>query len=44
MLLYLPAKTTNKVPCFVGLNFTGNVDTTLDTTTFDKDVTFIPFT
>ena len=39
MLLYLPAKTTNKVPCFVGLNFTGNVDTT-----FDKDVTFIPFT
>ena len=39
MLLYLPAKITKPVPCFVGLNFTGNVDTTSD-----NEVTFIPFT
>ena len=39
MLLYLPANSPKQVPCFVGLNFTGNVDTT-----FDNEVTFIPFT
>ena len=38
MLVYIPTKRTKKVPCFVGLNFTGNVDTT-----FDDEVTFHPF-
>ena len=38
MLLYIPTKRTKPVPCFVGLNFTGNVDTTLD-----PEVTFHPF-
>ena len=38
MLLYIPAKRQGKVPCFFGLNFLGNIDTTVDT-----GVTFYPF-
>ncbi|MBO5822373.1 MAG: hypothetical protein J6R86_05110 [Lentisphaeria bacterium] len=38
MLLYIPAKRQGKVPCFFGLNFLGNIDTTNDT-----GVTFYPF-
>ena len=38
MLLYLPAKTMGKVPCFFGLNFPGNIATTADT-----GATFYPF-
>ena len=38
MLLYIPAQRTGKVPCFFGLNFLGNIDTTHDT-----EVTFYPF-
>ena len=38
MLLYIPAERQGKVPCFFGLNFLGNIDTTNDT-----GVTFYPF-
>jgi hypothetical protein len=38
LLLYLPAGRTGKVPCFLGMNFTGNVDTT-----DDPEVTFHSF-
>ena len=39
LLLYLPAKHRGKVPCFLGMNFLGNI-----ATTFDPQVTFHPFT
>lgn len=38
MLLYLPAERRGKVPVFFGLNFRGNIDTTVD-----EDAEFIPF-
>lgn len=38
MLLYLPVERNGKVPCFFGLNFVGNIDTT-----GDPEVTFFPF-
>ena len=39
MLLYLPVDRKEDIPCFLGLNFTGN-----HATTFDPEVTFFPFT
>ena len=38
LLLYIPAHVTKQVPCFFGLNFVGNIDTTAD-----PEVTFHPF-
>ena len=38
MLLYIPTERSGKVPCFFGLNFLGNIDTTTD-----EGVTFYPF-
>ncbi|MBE6376215.1 MAG: hypothetical protein E7043_03200 [Lentisphaerae bacterium] len=38
MLLYLPVNRQGKVPCFLGLNFTGN-----HATVSDPEVTFFPF-